>query len=128
MPLPPRLDARERSQDGDTYVYDVDVRGESGALVERWEGLSLRAVRKRGGAGPWVPALLGSYLERSAERLLGGTRAVVVEPDPAGGLEDRGRGLRQLRSDPVAGDESDGVAQSLDLVRPVKAPAYGRAV
>ena len=84
------MDARERSQDGDTYVYDVDVRGESGALVERWEGLSLRAVRKRGGAGPWVPALLGSYLERSAERLLGGTRAVVVEPDPAGGLEDRG--------------------------------------
>lgn len=76
------LDARERSQDGDSYVYDLDVRDPAGALVERWEGLRLRAVRKRGGAGPWVPAMLGSYLERSCEQVLGGTRAVVVEPDP----------------------------------------------
>ena len=82
------MDARERSQDGDTYVYDVDVSTSDGVVVERWEGLSLRAVRKRGGEGPWVPALLGSYLERSAERVLGGSRTVVVEPDPAGGLED----------------------------------------
>jgi enediyne polyketide synthase len=44
-------------------------------------------VRKRGGEGPWVPSLLGSYLERSAERVLGGTRTVVVEPDPAGGTD-----------------------------------------
>ncbi len=76
------LDARERSQDGDSYVYDIDVRDPDGHLVERWEGLSLRAVRKRDGAGPWVPTMLGSYLERSLERVLGGSRAVVVEPDP----------------------------------------------
>ncbi|MFJ1764952.1 SDR family NAD(P)-dependent oxidoreductase [Amycolatopsis sp. NPDC088138] len=77
------LDARERSQDGDSYLYDLDVRNPDGTLVERWEGLQLRAVRKRDGAGPWVPSMLGSYLERACERLLGGTRAVVVEPDPA---------------------------------------------
>ncbi len=76
------LDARERSQDGDSYVYDLDVRNPDGTLVERWEGLKLRAVRKRDGAGPWVPSMLGSYLERAAERLLGSSRAVVVEPDP----------------------------------------------
>jgi enediyne polyketide synthase len=77
------LDARERSQDGDSYVYDLDVRNPDGALVERWEGLKLRAVRKRDGAGPWVPSMLGSYVERATERLLGGSRSVVVEPDPA---------------------------------------------
>lgn len=77
------LDARERSQDGDSYVYDLDVRNPDGTLVERWEGLKLRAVRKRDGEGPWVPSMLGSYLERAAERLLGSGRAVVVEPDPA---------------------------------------------
>jgi enediyne polyketide synthase len=77
------LDARERAQDGDSYRYDVDVRDPGGLLVERWEGLTLRAVRKRGGAGPWVPAMLGPYLERALERALGGSRAVVVEPDPA---------------------------------------------
>jgi enediyne polyketide synthase len=78
------LDARERRQDGDSYTYDVDLRTPSGELVERWQGLMLRAVRKRDGAGPWVPAMLGSYLERSLERVLGGTRAVAVEPDPVG--------------------------------------------
>ncbi|WP_410658267.1 type I polyketide synthase [Amycolatopsis sp. lyj-112] len=76
------LDARERSQDGDSYIYDLDVRNPDGTLVERWEGLKLRAVRKRDGEGPWVPSMLGSYLERAAERLLGSTRAIVVEPDP----------------------------------------------
>ncbi|MFI6574915.1 type I polyketide synthase [Nocardiopsis sp. NPDC050513] len=76
------LEARERLQDGDSYVYDVDVRDPLGAVVERWEGLRLRAVRRSGGAGPWVPALLGSHLERELERVLGGSRAVVVDPDP----------------------------------------------
>ncbi|QKV75126.1 type I polyketide synthase [Amycolatopsis sp. Hca4] len=78
------LDAKERLQDGDSYVYDLDVRNPDGELVERWEGLMLRAVRKTDGAGPWVPSMLGSYLERACERLLGGTRSVVLEPDPAG--------------------------------------------
>ncbi|RKT55197.1 SDR family NAD(P)-dependent oxidoreductase [Saccharothrix australiensis] len=76
------LDARERSQDGDSYTYDLDVRDPDGRLVERWEGLVLRAVRRRDGAGPWTPTMLGPYLERSLERVLGGSRAVVVEPDP----------------------------------------------
>ncbi|MEJ2856061.1 MULTISPECIES: type I polyketide synthase [unclassified Saccharothrix] len=83
------LDARERSQDGDSYTYDLDVRDPAGKVVERWEGLVLRAVRKRDGAGPWTPTMLGSYLERSLERVLGGSRAVVVEPDPTDTQSDR---------------------------------------
>ncbi|HWM07010.1 MAG TPA: SDR family NAD(P)-dependent oxidoreductase, partial [Actinophytocola sp.] len=82
------MDAREREQDGDSYTYDIDVLDTNGALLERWEGLTLRAVRKRDGAGPWVPALLGSYLERSAERVLGGNRAAVVEPHPVTGISE----------------------------------------
>ncbi|MEU0565308.1 type I polyketide synthase [Nonomuraea sp. NPDC005983] len=76
------MDARERSQDGDSYTYDIDVLDASNRVVERWQGLTLRAVRKRDGSGPWVSALLSGYLERSLERVLGGSRAVVVEPDP----------------------------------------------
>ena len=79
------MDARERSQDGDSYVYDIDVLDPSGRLVERWQGLTLRAVRKKDSSGPWVPSMLGSYVERSVERVLGGSRAVVVEPDPISG-------------------------------------------
>jgi enediyne polyketide synthase len=83
------MDARERSQDGDSYVYDIDVLDPSGHLVERWEGLTLRAVRKKDSAGPWVPSMLGSYVERSLERVLGGSRAIVVEPDPDGSADRR---------------------------------------
>ncbi|CAL9445772.1 hypothetical protein SUDANB95_02327 [Actinosynnema sp. ALI-1.44] len=79
------LDARERSQDGDSYVYDVDVLEPSGRVVERWEGLMLRAVRQKDSSGPWVSAMLSGYLERALERVLGGSRAVVVEPDPRTG-------------------------------------------
>jgi enediyne polyketide synthase len=61
----------------------------SGRVVERWQGLTLRAVRKKDSAGPWVPAVLGSYVERSLERVLGGSRSVVVEPDPVEGAADR---------------------------------------
>src|SRR5439155_13169176 len=69
-----------------------------GVLVERWEGLRLRAVRKRDGAGPWVPTMLGSYVERSLERVIGGSRAVVVEPDPVGynGSKDERRAQTEL--------------------------------
>ncbi|WP_028647171.1 type I polyketide synthase [Nocardiopsis sp. CNT312] len=83
------LEARERFQEGDSYVYDVDVRDPSGRTVERWEGLRLRAVRRSGGAGPWVPALLGSHLERELERVLGGSRAVVVDPVSGDGPQER---------------------------------------
>jgi enediyne polyketide synthase len=75
-----RFCASERYRDGDTYVYDIAVRTDAGHTVERWEGLSLRAVRKRDGRGPWVAPLLGSYLERTLEELLGARIAVAVEP------------------------------------------------
>jgi enediyne polyketide synthase len=78
------MDARERSQDGDSYTYDIDVlSADSGRVIERWEGLTLRAVRHKDTTGPWVPAVLGSHVERSLEKVLGGSRSVVVELDPA---------------------------------------------
>ena len=83
------MEAAERFQEGDSYVYDVDVRDPAGALLEHWEGLRLRAVRRNGGPGPWVPALLGPHLERELERVLGGSRSVVVEPRAGSGTEDR---------------------------------------
>ena len=75
--------ATEQSRDGDTYAYDIDVRDDDGALVERWESLRLQAVRKQDGRGPWLPVLLGPYLERRLpEMSVGGARTLVVEPGP----------------------------------------------
>ncbi|WP_433202021.1 type I polyketide synthase [Dactylosporangium sp. CS-047395] len=83
-----RYCATERSRDGDSYVYDVVLRDGSGRAVERWEGLRLRAVRKNDGRGPWAPALIGPYLERSLGDLLGASPAVVVEPSTVDGGGD----------------------------------------
>ncbi|HEX8095848.1 SDR family NAD(P)-dependent oxidoreductase [Jatrophihabitans sp.] len=78
------LHAVERHRDGDTYLYDLDIRDTAGKLVERWEGLRLQAVRKQDGSGPWLASLLGPYLERRTEPNLGGTnlRCAVI-PDGA---------------------------------------------
>ncbi|MGW0752385.1 type I polyketide synthase [Streptomyces sp. NPDC002587] len=87
-----RYAAIERSRDGDTYVYDIAVRAEDGTVVERWEGLTLHAVRKTDGSGPWVAPLLGPYLERTLEDVLGARIAVAVEPHgeaPAGSVSQR---------------------------------------
>ncbi|MGW7409894.1 SDR family NAD(P)-dependent oxidoreductase [Streptomyces sp. NPDC054833] len=87
-----RYTAVERSRDGDTYVYDIAVRDENGTVVERWDGLTLHAVRKTDGSGPWVAPLLGPYLERSIEDVVGSRIAVAVEPHgetPAGSVAQR---------------------------------------
>jgi enediyne polyketide synthase len=76
-----RYCASERERDGDVFVYDIALRTGTGEVIERWEGLRLRAVRRRGAAGPWVAPLLGPYLERTVEDLLGVRVAVAVEPD-----------------------------------------------
>ncbi|WP_331739389.1 SDR family NAD(P)-dependent oxidoreductase (plasmid) [Streptomyces sp. NBC_00637] len=87
-----RYTAVERSRDGDTYVYDIAVRDENGTVVERWDGLTLHAVRKTDGSGPWVAPLLGPYLERTLEDVLDARIAVAVEPHgakPAGSVTQR---------------------------------------
>jgi len=75
------LSATERHRHGDTHVYDLDVHDPDGMLLERWQGLRLVAGRDEGDAGPWVPALLGPYLERHLESLVPGKPRCVVEPD-----------------------------------------------
>jgi enediyne polyketide synthase len=77
-----RYCATERYRDGDLYVYDLAVRAADSTVLERWEGLHLRAVRTGDGRGPWVPALLGPHLERTVTDLLGADLRVAVEPHP----------------------------------------------
>jgi enediyne polyketide synthase len=91
------LHAAERSRDGDTYTYDLDVCAEDGRILERWEGLRLQAVRKTDGRGPWIPALLGPYLERQAAELTGSGVRCAVEPDPPSGANGRDARRRQTK-------------------------------
>jgi enediyne polyketide synthase len=91
------LHAAERSRDGDTYTYDLEVCAEDGQILERWEGLRLQAVRKTDGSGPWIPPLLGPFLERQAEELTGSGVRVAVEPDPPSGANGREARRRQTK-------------------------------
>jgi enediyne polyketide synthase len=109
------LHARERSRVNDTYVYDLDVYEPSGGLLEQWLGLRLQAVRKLDGTGPWLPVLLGPYLERNVEPLLGTGIAVAVSPigiPAAAALLQRDRGALALsgpswRSGEPQGNQED---------------------
>jgi enediyne polyketide synthase len=78
-----RYCATERHRDGDSYIYDIALRDATGAVIERWEGLRLQAVRRKDGRGPWVAQLLGPYVERTVGDLVDARVAVAVEPDSA---------------------------------------------
>src|SRR5262249_13445212 len=90
------LTAWETHRDGDSYTYDLQVRDVAGGLIEGWEGLGLRAVRKQDGSGPWVPALLGPFFERQLAELYPRPPQVVVEPD--GAEPARGRDAQRKQS------------------------------
>jgi enediyne polyketide synthase len=61
--------AKERSRDGNNFVYDVEITDARGELIERWEGLRLRAVEMLPTREAWPEALLAPYLERRLEEL-----------------------------------------------------------
>ena len=76
--------ARERSRDGRTLVYDVDVVASDGTLQERWLGLELRVVNYHRAPSSWALPLLGPYVERRLAELIPGAGAsVMVTQTPA---------------------------------------------
>ncbi len=109
--------ARERSRDGRTLVYDLELVDEEGRRVERWTGLTLRAVDDRPAPVEWAPDLLGPYLERRLAELVPGSALAVVlgrhEVRPAG------NGGRRRASDRV-------LAEALGVGRVGASAALGR--
>ncbi len=79
---PYRLAARERSRQGDTFVYDLELRDGHGRLAERWQGLALRAVDAAPRPAAWRASLAGPWIERSLQELLPGV-ALAIEIAPA---------------------------------------------
>ncbi|MFP5265241.1 MAG: SDR family NAD(P)-dependent oxidoreductase [Blastocatellia bacterium] len=84
--------ARERSRDGDLFVYDLDVTDDEGVVRERWEGLRLRAVNRSERKRPWPVGLLSPYVERRIQELIPGSGIAVA-------LARNLDGERQVHSD-----------------------------
>ena len=80
--------AKERRRDGNNFVYDVEMTDARGEVIERWDGLRLRAVEVMAAREAWPEALLSPYLERRLEELTDTDAPVRVA------LE---RGLREER-------------------------------
>lgn len=84
-PGPYRLAARERSRQGDTFVYDLELSDERGVVAERWQGLSLRAVDAAPRPAAWPVALAGPWVERCLQELLpAATLAIEIAPAAQG--------------------------------------------
>lgn len=61
------LDATQRAEEGDDYVFDQVIRDAGGAVVERWDGLRLHAVGPV--ASSRLPvAVIGAHLTRTLRR------------------------------------------------------------
>ena len=84
--------ARERSRVGNDFVYDVEITDANGEVVERWEGLKLRAVANLTRTSAWPEPLIGPYLERRLEELIPQSPVKVV-------LDHGGQAERPARSD-----------------------------
>jgi enediyne polyketide synthase len=61
--------AKERQRDGNEFIYDFEVTDTHGEVVERWEGLHLRAVGSIAMPEAWPEPLAGPYVERWLEEL-----------------------------------------------------------
>ncbi|HEX7185862.1 MAG TPA: SDR family NAD(P)-dependent oxidoreductase [Thermoanaerobaculia bacterium] len=65
--------ARERSRNGDDFVYDVEILGPDGEVRERWEGLRLRAIDRVSPPPSWRAGLLATHVERRLQEILPGS-------------------------------------------------------
>ncbi|MEV6561659.1 SDR family NAD(P)-dependent oxidoreductase [Nocardia sp. NPDC051756] len=109
------LAARERSHEQSTYIYDVIVRDERGAVVAIWEALELTAVAPIAAQSGWIPELLGPHVQRRLDSLLTSpVQLAIVRDRPQPGVTEN--------------DTGPSVSDRREATRRALAAALGRAV
>ncbi len=84
------MHAVERAHDENLFVYDVEVSGQDGRVVERWLGLKLRTIAGTEHEGDWVAPLLGPYVERKVREYMPAAEvSVAVDIGTVGSQRDR---------------------------------------
>jgi enediyne polyketide synthase len=75
--VPLFLQARERMQDGNTFVYDLQLVDAQGCIAERWEGVRFHAVDDVNQES-WSIPLFRCYVERRVQQLIPGSHISVA--------------------------------------------------
>src|SRR5205823_11930133 len=70
--------AWERSREGNTFIYDLEVAGADGCIRESVEGLRLQMVGEALPREAWAAPLLGPYVERCLWDLVPGSTVTVA--------------------------------------------------
>jgi enediyne polyketide synthase len=110
--------ATERSSSGPEFVYDLDIRTESGQLVEQWRGLRLRPVGPTPLGDAWPEPLLGPYLERRLEELLPDSDIEVAVEALSDREARRDRAIRRIVAPAIAlARRGDGRPELIDSDR-----------
>jgi len=107
--------ARERSHDGDTFVYDVDVLTPTGRRCEWWEGLRLKRVGQQGRDRTWAEPLLGPYLERRIAELVPGAGVSIA-------LQENGEDGRRSSDAALPGATATAVAGAVAVAGAMGGP------
>jgi len=96
--------AREISQEGDLFTYDLALYDYEGSLCESWEGLQLRRVADRDPAATWSELLIGPYLERMLAAHLPPSPeigAILTSAGPGSAVDATEMALQQLLGRPL---------------------------
>jgi len=72
------VSARERSHEGNTFTYDLELSGADGRVMERWQGLRLHKVSNATMRDRWSEHLLGPYIERRIGELIPGCKVTTA--------------------------------------------------
>ena len=96
VPGPWLVNARERSHEGNSFVYDVEVTTVDGVIIERWEGMNLQVVETGLPGDEWVVPLLGPYIERRLHDFHAGS-FISVAVDRNGSAERRVQSDRAIQ-------------------------------
>jgi enediyne polyketide synthase len=116
--------ATERSRNGDTFVYDLDILDEAGRVGERWIGLAMKRIEAAPVRERWPEHLLACHLERVASSIAPNASA-SVSIQPSETAAQTAPQLHRHDGKPELLDSSVGISRSYNagLVFSVRGPA-----
>lgn len=98
------IHAAECSNNGNTYIYDLQILDLHGKILETWKGLRLQLVNGSGFTKAWIEPLLAVYLERKVAGLFERTD-ISVSLEREANLARRERSLKVMHA--ALGEKSE---------------------